>query len=243
MSRFSPAGLSGSTSLIAVSLAAHVALFAAAGLRDAPAETSIPSMASTTMPVELEDVVPREPPEDAPVMNNVVAAPAHAMTPPPAHETPVVRAAAAPPTQAPTVAAPPAAPTDDGIPRFKLGPASGAQTFAVAGGGAAPPGDDAAEDTTTYAQAAVDVPARAIAPSRPRYPLEAQSAGLEATVELAIVLTKTGAIADVHALSHPGHGFEEEALAFARRTRFSPASKRGRPVAVQMQWTVRFELR
>ena len=59
---------------------------------------------------------------------------------------------------------------------------------------------------------------------------------------LEIVLSSSGVVQTVRALSHPGHGFEESALVEARKTPFSPAMKRGRAVPVRMIWIVEFQL-
>ena len=148
------------------------------------------------------------------------------------------RKSSALPADAPAVVA-----TDYDLPHFTIVTSNGSgasQPLAnAAGKGAAgaPPDDD-----VTYGAEAVDVPARAVAPSTPHYPSQAQAEGREANVGLEIVLSKTGAVEDVRSPHPAGHGFDEEALAFARKTRFSPAMKRGRPVAVRMIWTVRFVL-
>jgi TonB family protein len=70
------------------------------------------------------------------------------------------------------------------------------------------------------------VAAQLLEPAEPHYPEEAQKAGTTGVVVLQFEITAAGAVATVKAVrvDPPGHGFEEAALAAARRFRFAPAS-------------------
>ncbi|HEY6099380.1 MAG TPA: TonB family protein [Anaeromyxobacter sp.] len=167
-------------------------------------------------------------------------------------------AAAAPPERAP--AAPP-----------EPGPAPPPRRFAVSMGATVPgggvqvpvtPGATAARgDPRAPASAPVgDVVARGpadatdvdLAPRLVRepsslelrafYPEAARRAGLEADVRLEIVVDATGAVAEASVVGRAGNGFDEAAERAARRLRFSPAERGGRPVAVRIPWTLKFRI-
>jgi TonB family protein len=231
-------------SLLGVSLAMHLGVFAAAGMHDPPHAR----VETTAVEVAIETEAPPAPapPKDEPVPDDVPA-------PAPVREAPVHREALAVRTvvatapkseDTPPAEAPHAVVSDDALPHFTIttSPAgAGGQNLAKSSG-AATTFEGAPDDDAPYAEGAVDVPARPAHPVRPRYPLQAQSSGIEGLVKLEIVLTSGGVVQSVRALSHPGHGFEDEAIAAARKTPFTPAMKRGRAVPVRMVWTVEFQL-
>jgi TonB family protein len=233
---------------IGASLAVHVGVCAVFGVAARPvASPAVAAEEVVDVAPDLEPA-PSMPPSDEPLAERTavtaIPAPSHAHAP---HtDAPAVHAVAATETKpAPSPAAAPVAVTsDDALPHFTLVTSNAAPSASAALPNAAGTGavDTVSDDDATYGADAVDVPARAISQSLPRYPPQAQAEGREATVALEIVLSKTGAVESVSPLHPAGHGFDEEALAFARRTRFSPAMKRGRPVSVRMLWTVRFEL-
>jgi protein TonB len=239
--------LHGSAPAVGLSLALHALVIAGTRMHAHHATPVRPSSVEIAIETELVDAPappsapepppPNEPPEPAPVK---VAT---------AHPGPVaVRAVAAtepakaiepaPPADAPNALA-----SDAALPHFAIATSvkvGEEGSLAKTSGAAASQG--APESDPPYAEDAVDTPARAARKVSPRYPLEAQSSGAEATVKLEIVLSATGSVLSVRALNHPGHGFEEEALAAARRTLFTAATKRGRAVPVRMAWTVEFRL-
>jgi TonB family protein len=231
-------------SVLGVSLAMHLGVFVAAGMHrpsPRPVETTAVEIA-----IEAEAPPALPPPKEEPVPNDV---PAH----PPVkeatvhHEALAVRAVAATTPKAedtPPAEAPHALVSDDALPHFTIATSPAGtrgESLAKSSGTATtlegPPNDDA-----PYAEGAVDVPARPTRQVKPRYPLQAQSSGIEGLVKLEIVVSSSGVVESVRAVSHPGHGFEDEAIAAARKTSFTPARKHGRAVPVRMLWTVEFRL-
>ncbi len=225
-----------------MSLVMHVGALAAAGMQRRP-----PPLASALVEIAIDAE-----PEPAPPSPKEEAAPNTTPAPTPVkvaahHETLAVHAVAATeakPLEAPPADAPHASVSDDALPHFTIATstsANGGQSLAKTSGTATtfegPPNEDA-----PYAEGAVDIPARAARKVTPRYPSQAQSNGLEGSVKLEIVLSSAGAVESVRALSHLGHGFEEQAIAAARKTPFTPAMKHGRAVPVRMAWTVEFRL-
>ena len=73
------------------------------------------------------------------------------------------------------------------------------------------------------------------------YPPAAFEAGLEAEVVLKLLVQDDGTVGEVEVVEPVGHGFEEAAVAAARRFVFTPAQRDGRPVPVYIQYAYRFE--
>jgi TonB family protein len=235
--------LNGSTPAVLLSLVLHVAAFVGVGLNRLPRTVGAEAPVEVTIESELpppKEEVP-EPEAPAPALEPVKMA-AH-------HEAVAVRAVAATnptpnPEPTPPAEAPHALVGDDALPHFAIatststgGSATLAKTSGTATSFEGTPNEDA-----PYAEGAVDVPARAARKVSPQYPFEARSSGIEASVKLEIVLSARGVRQSVMALSHVGHGLEQEAIAALRRTPFSPAMKQGRAVPVRMIWIVEFRL-
>jgi protein TonB len=151
---------------------------------------------------------------------------------------PLERASEAPEGPTPVDSAPASAP------RFVLGFAAPA---AAVGGGAAAVGpaepSPSPVPSEPLAEASVDSPARLLSGNQASYTPEAEAAGIEANVPLEIVVDFSGAVAGARVLTHVGYGLDEAALRGVRGYRFSPARRRGQPVAVRMRWLMRFQLR
>jgi protein TonB len=77
---------------------------------------------------------------------------------------------------------------------------------------------------------------------RSLYPEAARRDGLEADVRLELLVSQTGEVAEVAVVRSAGPGFDEAARRLARRFRFRPAERGGRPVAVRIPWTLKFRL-
>src|SRR5688572_10 len=71
------------------------------------------------------------------------------------------------------------------------------------------------------------VPPRLVTFVDAEYPAEAQAAGVEANVELEITIGADGTITDVRVVTPVGQGFDEAAVAAARRFVFEPARRGG----------------
>ena len=105
----------------------------------------------------------------------------------------------------------------------------------------------AAASLSLSALAQAQAPPRFVAPRllervEARYPEEARLSGLTGTVGVRIVVGTDGRVISAEVLQSAGHGFDEAALEAARKLRFEPATREGRPVAVQLDYEVRFEL-
>jgi TonB family protein len=94
-----------------------------------------------------------------------------------------------------------------------------------------------------FAAAAVDTPAHLLRGDAPAYTREAEAAGVEAELPLEIVIDRNGAVTSARALRPAGYGLDAAALRAIAEYRFVPARRNGVPVAVRMQWRMRFQLR
>jgi TonB family protein len=67
---------------------------------------------------------------------------------------------------------------------------------------------------------------------RARYPEEARAAGVQGTVALTVVFAVDGTIKHIIVVKGLSHGLTEEAIAAARKIRFTPAMGDGEPISV-----------
>jgi TonB family protein len=88
----------------------------------------------------------------------------------------------------------------------------------------------------------VEQRARLLTKPEPQYTEEARRNQISGTVELRVVFTSAGEVAQIRALRTLPFGLTEKAIAAARLIRFIPAMKGGRPVSVQMQLEYNFNL-
>jgi TonB family protein len=72
------------------------------------------------------------------------------------------------------------------------------------------------------------------------YPKEANEKGLEANVDLVLVIDKDGRVESADVLAPAGHGFDEAAVAAAKRFVFQPAERDGRPVKSKIVYRYSF---
>ena len=86
------------------------------------------------------------------------------------------------------------------------------------------------------------VPPRLLERVEAAYPDEARKQGLTATVLIQLVVGIDGRVASATLVKGAGHGFDESALEAARKLRFAPATRDGKPIAVQIDYEVHFEL-
>ena len=148
------------------------------------------------------------------------------------------------PDIAPAAPAPdlPAAPPEPQAPRFAL------RAMASALAGEPAPASSASERlateaSQTFSEREVDEPARLRSTVSAVYPEAARSASIEADVAVELVVDASGRVVSAKALSAPGYGLEEAALATVRGYRFTPARRAGQPVRVRLRSTVSFRLR
>jgi TonB family protein len=85
-------------------------------------------------------------------------------------------------------------------------------------------------------------PPAVVEPAEPEYPAEAKAQGLTGAVTLEIEISAGGQVTDAVVTGPAGHGFDEAALAAARRLRFSPAEIDGVPAPVRIEYRFDFTL-
>lgn len=83
-------------------------------------------------------------------------------------------------------------------------------------------------------------PPRAL--ERKAYPGSARRRGLEADVQLKILVSPAGSVSAVRVLRKAGNGFDQVAERLVRLLRFRAGRKGSRPVAVWIPWTYKFRL-
>ena len=79
-----------------------------------------------------------------------------------------------------------------------------------------------------------------VEPRTVEYPPEAKRLGLEGAVDLRVMLGEDGAVKNITFVQAAGHGFDEAASDFIRRTKFAPA-RRQDGQAVPAEFRVRFK--
>ncbi len=92
------------------------------------------------------------------------------------------------------------------------------------------------------ASGALTRPPAVVEPAEPEYPREAREAGLAGAVVLELEVSETGEVANATVTGPAGHGFDEAALAAARKLRFSPAEIDGKPARVRIEYRFTFAL-
>jgi TonB family protein len=77
----------------------------------------------------------------------------------------------------------------------------------------------------------------------PLYSEEARREGVQGTVEMAVLISEKGDVSSVLVFSRLGYGLDEEAVKAARRLKFTPASKDGKPVPYWSRVFIEFNIR
>jgi TonB family protein len=90
----------------------------------------------------------------------------------------------------------------------------------------------ATDYSRVFAQREVDVKAQLLERPKPSYTDSARTNNVQGTVVLRVVLSADGSVGSVSAIRGLPNGLTEQAIAAARRIRFVPAKKDGRPVSV-----------
>jgi TonB family protein len=75
------------------------------------------------------------------------------------------------------------------------------------------------------------------------YPPEALAAGLQARVELELVIGVDGAVSQLRVVEPMGNGFDEAALEAGQRLKFKPAARDGVPMAARIRFPYVFEIK
>jgi protein TonB len=240
----------------ALSVAAHVGLFAWAWSlpnRPSRAERVDVQIVETIRPKPVEPK-PEPPPEPPKAAEPVKLRPARriAMTaPPPPQATPPPPQAEPPPPETAPSAAPSTGPVHLGLSLSStaVGGAFSAPVGNSLGGGGKLPSHAAASadsDIGPVAGAAeVTSLPEAINPEIPKneYPQAALDAGFEGAVTLKILVDATGRVRHATILKDPGYGLGAAAVKVATRYfRFKPAQRNGHPTAIEIPYTIYFEL-
>ena len=88
----------------------------------------------------------------------------------------------------------------------------------------------------------VVVPPQILQKTEPEYSEEARIAGLEGTVTLSGTITEQGVPRDIRVTGSLGFGLDEKSLAAIQHWRFTPGTRQGQPVPVDMTIPVDFRL-
>jgi TonB family protein len=83
---------------------------------------------------------------------------------------------------------------------------------------------------------------RALSIPDPEYSESARKAKIKGTVFLAVALNATGTVDAVKVVRSVGPGLDQNAVDAVRQWKFAPATKDGKPVAVQIEVTVGFDM-
>ena len=86
------------------------------------------------------------------------------------------------------------------------------------------------------------IPPKALHKPKPKYPERARNAGKEGVVKLKATIGIDGKASDIEVLEPLGYGCDEEAIEALKRSRFSPAQKDGKPVAIRIIIPYRFKI-
>jgi protein TonB len=85
-------------------------------------------------------------------------------------------------------------------------------------------------------------PPRATSAPNPEYPEAARQAKLSGTVIVALAVNENGRVDDVRVVRSSNNEFDRNAMDAGRKWQFVPATKDGKPVAVQLDTEMRFSL-
>ena len=111
--------------------------------------------------------------------------------------------------------------------------------FEVADG----PGEAPRSDTEKfYTGREVDTKARLITKPEPAYTAEARANEIEGTVILKVVLSGTGTVTNIRVAQGLPHGMTERCIEAAKKIKFVPAIKDGKPVSMWVQLEYNFNL-
>jgi TonB family protein len=101
---------------------------------------------------------------------------------------------------------------------------------------------EAPDPNKVYMPSEVTQKARILSRPEPQYTEEARKNQVSGTVVLRIVLSSSGQVTNISAISGLPYGLTERAIAAARQLRFSPAMKDGHPISQYAQIEYNFNL-
>jgi protein TonB len=235
--------------LLIVSAGIHFAVLRAAGRRGLPNHLQ-PAPQSLRVAVVDKPLPPPEaptppiPPAPRPTSRPPPIPPSPSPEPPDPAEPP-------PAEEAPSPQQPP-----ELVPGLALSATSQAGSFAVPTGntlagrprtgpapaGAAPGEGGAPAPAYALTEQPVFLDNVSAAEMRRYYPEQARKARIEGVVRTRLTLAADGRVVKVAVIEDPGDGFGQAAAKLARLYRFRPARIDGRPVATEIDFTIRFQL-
>jgi TonB family protein len=80
-------------------------------------------------------------------------------------------------------------------------------------------------------------------PAQPRYTEEARALKIQGTVSMGVLVTENGDVDSVLIFRGLGHGLDEQAADVARKLKFSPATRSGKPIPDWKKVSVQFNLK
>lgn len=101
---------------------------------------------------------------------------------------------------------------------------------------------EAIDYNRVFSQREVDVKPQLLERPKPSYTDSARQNNVQGKVVLRVVLSANGSVGSISAISGLSHGLTEQAIAAARRIKFSPAIKDGRPVSVAVNVEYNFSV-
>ncbi len=79
--------------------------------------------------------------------------------------------------------------------------------------------------------------------AQPRYTEEARALKIQGTVSMGLLVTENGDVDSVLVFRGLGHGLDEQATEVARKLKFSPATRSGKPIPYLKKVSVEFNLK
>jgi len=110
------------------------------------------------------------------------------------------------------------------------------------GGGGRGGGGDGVDPNKVYKPDQVTTKARITSKPTPEYTEEARKNQVTGTVVLQMILNSSGGVTDIRTVSGLPFGLTEKAIAAARRIRFTPAIREGRPVSQYIRVEYNFNI-
>ena len=93
-----------------------------------------------------------------------------------------------------------------------------------------------------YTGREVDVKARLLTKPEPRYTKDARKNEISGTVVLIVVFAKSGEVNNIRVVASLPYGLTEQAIEAAKKIKFTPAMKEGKPVSMWIQLEYNFSL-
>jgi len=100
----------------------------------------------------------------------------------------------------------------------------------------------AQNDDRIFTGREVTAKARILEKAEPTYSESARKFGVQGTVVLRAVFSKTGEVTNLHVVKKLPHGLTQQSISAARAIRFTPAMKDGQPVSMWMELQYNFNL-